>query len=57
MGKAIKNFKDSINGVQDAKFRNLGEKNDAPVAAPETKVSSEPVIAKKKDPSDDSGPT
>jgi sec-independent protein translocase protein TatA len=58
MGSAIKNFKDSINGVQDAKYRNLGDKEEAPLAnLAGKKVSSEPAIAKKKDSSDDSSST
>jgi sec-independent protein translocase protein TatA len=32
LGKAIRNFKDSINGVEDAKFRKLDEEKDTKTA-------------------------
>lgn len=37
LGKAIKNFKDSISGVQDAKFRNLEDQTDRAQVVSETK--------------------
>jgi len=29
MGKAIKNFKDAMSGVEDARFRKIADKSDA----------------------------
>ena len=37
LGKAIRNFKDAISGVEEAKFRHLGEKKE------ETKSAAAPV--------------
>lgn len=39
LGKAIKNFKDSISGVQDAKFRNLEDQSDRAQVVTETKTT------------------
>lgn len=32
MGKAIRNFKDAISGVEEAKYRHLDEKQEKPMA-------------------------
>ncbi|MBC7385322.1 MAG: twin-arginine translocase TatA/TatE family subunit [Cryobacterium sp.] len=45
LGKAIRNFKDSINGVQDAKYRNLDDQSDRAQVVSETKT---PVNEEKK---------
>lgn len=37
MGKAIKNFKDAMSGVEDARFKKIADKTDA--------VDSTPVVA------------
>ena len=44
LGKAIKNFKDSISGVQEAKYRNLDEVKDEgkPEFAKPESAKSEP---------------
>ncbi len=47
MGKAIKNFKDSISGIEEANFKRIAEtekQNKAPVApvAPETTTPTTP---------------
>lgn len=46
LGKAIKNFKDSISGVQEVKYRNIDDpKSDADKA-----VADAEAAEKKKDP-------
>lgn len=49
MGKAIRNFKDALSGVEEAKYRHLEEKNDRPMAQAShiEKPQSEPVSPKK----------
>lgn len=36
MGKAIKNFKDSMNGIDEARFRKIADTTDAVNATPVT---------------------
>jgi sec-independent protein translocase protein TatA len=53
MGKAIRNFKDAISGVEEAKYRHLEEK-EKPAASPASKVEAQVVdaqVASSKDPS------
>ena len=40
LGKAIKNFKDSISGVQEAKYRNLDPKSEADKALAEAEAEA-----------------
>ena len=46
MGKAIKNFKDAISGVEEAKYRRLDSVNDA------SKPAEEKTAAKSANPED-----
>lgn len=52
LGKAIKNFKDSISGVQEVKYRNIDDpKSDAEGRSTADKaVADTEAEAKKKDP-------
>ncbi len=52
LGKAIKNFKDSVSGVQEAKYRNLDDTADRAHVVSETKTGeaaktaeADPVVA------------
>lgn len=48
LGKAIKNFKDSISGVQEAKYRNLDDaKSEADRAVAETEAVKKAPAEKK----------
>jgi sec-independent protein translocase protein TatA len=56
LGKAIKNFKDSVSGVQEPKYRNLDDDADRAHVVSETKhepASSETKVGATKTPSSD----
>jgi sec-independent protein translocase protein TatA len=42
MGKAIRNFKDSISGIEEAKFRKIDEKVAGPAQSAGTQTSETP---------------
>lgn len=48
LGKAIKNFKDSISGVQEVKYRNLDPKSEADKALAEAEAEAASVAAANK---------
>ncbi len=47
LGKAIRNFKDAISGVEEAKFRKLEETEPAPKIANQTQSTSVPQPERK----------
>lgn len=50
MGKAIRNFKDSLSGVEEAKFHHLEEKAEKPLNQTGTQTAqAEPVEAQAAD--------
>ena len=53
LGKAIKNFKDSVSGVEAAKYRNLNEDLEKANVVSETKLKSDKSTVETKVPSDD----
>lgn len=42
LGKAIRNFKDAMSGVEEAKFRHLGEEPAKPVSSRDSVAASTP---------------
>lgn len=44
MGKAIRNFKDSISGVEEANFRKLDEDSKKSANAPEAATAQAPKV-------------
>lgn len=62
LGKAIRNFKDAMSGVEDAKFRHLGEEPAKPTVAHENhesegKAAQPAEVATESTNSDPSKPT
>jgi sec-independent protein translocase protein TatA len=55
LGKALKNFKDSVSGVQEPKYRNLDDDADSAKVVSETKTGkkTETKVGATKTPSDD----
>ena len=53
LGKAIKNFKDSVSGVEAAKYRNLNENVEKATVVSETKIEPETSTVGMKTPADD----
>ncbi len=52
LGKAIRNFKDAVGGVEEATFRKIEEQNKKPAPGPETVVAAAaPVDTDPKPPS------
>jgi len=45
LGKAIKNFKDSVSGVEEAKFRKIEDQSDRAQVVSETKKTEAPITA------------
>lgn len=42
MGKAIRNFKDALSGVEEAKFRKVEDKTETASAAPSSETQTPP---------------